>query len=241
MLRMPDQQIRYRSVKMRALPDGKGAFEALGAAYGVTYDTFDWWRGEGKERLAPGVFAESIAEKSTLPVFWLHGWELAPVGDTKAHESDKGAVFPGQFYIEDSMANRVYRGVGSGALDEWSIGWIAEDTHIEKENGEDVEVADRGRLIELSSVVLGANPGTETISVRGIQRAGFMTLTEQDLLTRMRSLMPQLASAPAPPREPIAEDEARRMLALVSRGLMTEDEAVRLIVEGGGVGADRNR
>lgn len=180
---MPDQQIRYRSVKMRAVAgddQGKGVFEALGAAYGVTYDVFDWWVGPSKERLAPGVFAKSIAEKSTIPVFWQHGWEQAAIGHGAASETDNALKLNGQFYLDDPMVSRVYQSVLSGAVDEWSIGWILQDSHNEKEDGENVEVAERGQLVELSSVVMGANPGTQTISVR----------SAADLL-RLRRVLPR--------------------------------------------------
>lgn len=179
---MTDQQIRYRSVKMRAVAEGdtKGTFEALGAAYGVTYDVFDWWVGPSKERLAPGVFAKSIAEKSTIPVFWQHGWEQAAIGHGAASETDNALKLAGQFYLDDPMVSRVYQSVLSGAVDEWSIGWILQDSHKEKEDGQDVEVAERGQLVELSSVVMGANPGTQTISVR----------SAADLL-RLRRVLPR--------------------------------------------------
>lgn len=179
---MTDQQIRYRSVKMRATAhsDPKGVFEALGAAYGVTYDVFDWWMGPSKERLAPGVFAKSIAEKSTIPVFWQHGWEQAAIGHGAASETDNALKLNGQFYLDDPMVSRVYQSVVSGAVDEWSIGWILQDSHNEKEDGQDVEVAERGQLVELSSVVMGANPGTQTISVR----------SAADLL-RLRRVLPR--------------------------------------------------
>jgi HK97 family phage prohead protease len=177
-----DQQIRYRSVKMRATADSdpRGVFEALGAAYGVTYDVFDWWMGPSKERLAPGVFAKSIAEKFTIPVFWQHGWEQAAIGHGAASETDNALKLNGQFYLDDPMVSRVYQSVVSGAVDEWSIGWILQDSHKEKEDGIDVEVAERGQLVELSSVVMGANPGTQTISVR----------SAADLL-RLRRVLPR--------------------------------------------------
>lgn len=180
---MPDQQIRYRSVKMRASADGgdaKGTFQALGAAYGVTYDVFDWWIGPSKERLSPGVFSKSLAEKSTIPVFWQHGWEQAAIGHGTASESDNALNLSGQFYLDDPMVSRIYQSVLAGAVDEWSIGWLLQDSHREKEDGADVEVADRGQLVELSSVVMGANPGTQTISVR----------SAADLL-RLRRVLPR--------------------------------------------------
>jgi HK97 family phage prohead protease len=154
---------------MRALPDvGEGAVEAVASVYGLTYDVQDWFW-ETKERIAPGAFTDSIGEDPQSPYFWMHGWEQGPVGDGAWTDSSTELRNRGQFYIDDGLALRVWRGLKSGAIKEWSIGYIALDSHLEKEDGEEVEVVDKGQLVELSSCVMGANPGTETISVR---RAG---------------------------------------------------------------------
>jgi len=154
---------------MRALPDvGEGAVEAVASVYGLTYDVMDWFW-ETKERIAPGAFTDSIGEDPLAPYFWMHGWEQGPVGDGTWTDSSTELRNRGQLYIDDGLALRIWRGLKSGAIKEWSIGYLALDTHVEKEDGEEVEVVDKGQLVELSSCVMGANPGTETISVR---RAG---------------------------------------------------------------------
>ncbi len=167
---MPDAvRYRQRPVRMRALPDVvEGAVEAVASVYGLTYDVQDWFW-ETKERIAPGAFTDSIGEDPLAPYFWMHGWEDGPIGDGTWTDSSTELRNRGQLYIDDGLALRIWRGLKSGALKEWSIGYLALDTHIEKEDGEEVEVVDKGQLVELSSCVMGANPGTETISVR---RAG---------------------------------------------------------------------
>jgi HK97 family phage prohead protease len=167
---MPDAvRYRQRPIRMRALPDvGEGAVEAVASVYGITYTVQDWFW-ETRERIDAGAFTDSIGEDPLSPYFWMHGWEQGPVGDGAWTDSSAELRNRGQFYIDDGLALRVWRGLKSGAIKEWSIGYIALDTHIEKEDGEEVEVVDKGQLVELSSCVMGANPGTETISVR---RAG---------------------------------------------------------------------
>ncbi len=160
---------RQRPVRMRALPDvGEGAVEAVASVYGLTYDVQDWFWAT-KERIAAGAFTDSIGEDPLAPYFWMHGWEDGPIGDGTWTDSSTELRNRGQLYIDDGLALRIWRGLKSGAIKEWSIGYLALDTHIEKEDGEEVEVVDKGQLVELSSCVMGANPGTETISVR---RAG---------------------------------------------------------------------
>lgn len=167
---MPDAvRYRQRPIRMRALPDvGEGEVEAVASVYGITYTVQDWFW-ETRERIHAGAFTDSIGEDPLSPYFWMHGWEQGPVGDGAWTDSSAELRNRGQFYIDDGLALRVWRGLKSGAIKEWSIGYIALDTHIEKEDGEEVEVVDKGQLVELSSCVMGANPGTETISVR---RAG---------------------------------------------------------------------
>lgn len=167
---MPDAvRYRQRPVRMRALTDvGEGAVEAVASVYGITYDVMDWFW-ETKERIAPGAFTDSIGEDPLAPYFWMHGWEDGPIGHGEWADSAAELRNRGQLYVDDGMALRIWRGLQAGAIREWSIGYIALDTHVEKEDGEEVEVVDKGQLVELSSCVMGANPGTETISVR---RAG---------------------------------------------------------------------
>jgi HK97 family phage prohead protease len=169
------QAVRYRQrpIRMRALPDvGEGAVEAVVAAYDVVYDVQDWFW-ETKERIAPGAFADSIAAKPVIPLFWQHDWEGGPIGDARASETSADLRIRGQLYVDDPSVARIWRSMRAEAVEDWSIGYVAVTVQIEHEDddpkGAEIEAVMKGQLCEASAAVMGANPGTETISVR---RAG---------------------------------------------------------------------
>jgi HK97 family phage prohead protease len=171
---MPDAvRYRQRPIRMRALPDvGEGEVEAIVAAYDVVYEVNDWfWT--TKERIAPAAFADSIAAKPVIPLFWQHGWESGPIGDARASETSKDLRIRGQLYVDDPSVARIWRSMKAEAVSDWSIGYIALTTQTEHEDdepdGDEIDAVIKGLLCEASAAVMGANPGTETISVR---RAG---------------------------------------------------------------------
>lgn len=227
---------RQRPIRMRAMPEvGEGAVEAIVSVYDLVYDVGGWW-GPTKERIEPGAFTDSIADKPVIPLFWQHDWEAGPIGDATASETDKDLRINGQLYVDDPMVTRIWRSLKADSVSEWSIGYIALATQIVKEDdnpkGDDIEVVMKGQLCETSSCVMGANPGTETISVR---RAGTLLAsaspTDEDLETRIRKLFPQLAPAPEPTS--MSETEVRRLFRSLALGAISEDDAVRLIARKG--------
>lgn len=217
--------------------------EAVASVYDIVYDVGGWW-GPTKERINAGAFTDSIAETPVIPLFWQHDWEAGPIGNATASETEKDLRINGQLYVDDPTVARIWRSLKAGSISEWSIGYIALATQIVKEDdnpkGDDIEVVMKGQLCETSSVVMGANPGTETISVRraggslvfaGVHPTGPGELTDEQLLVRMSGLLPRLTSAPA--AVPMSETEVRRLFRSLALGAISEDDAVRLIARKG--------
>lgn len=149
---------------VRATPDaGEGTFEALVSSYAETYDIGWGW----SERILPGCFAASITEHPSIPICWNHEWRAGPIGDGVAQELDLGLIVRGELYLDlDPMVQRVYRSMRAGAVDEWSIAFFPE--RISNDEAEPYcDLIERGDLIEATACFRGANPGTETLDLRG--------------------------------------------------------------------------
>jgi len=191
---------RYRkSTRVRALPDvGEGAVEAYVSVYGVPYKV-DYW---GREQIEPGAFDDSIATKPQLPIFWMHSWdEGLLIGDGTASSDDKGVKLSGQLYIDDELGLRAWRALSSGAIDEWSIAYIVLMTELDGKET-DLEHVTKGRLIEASAVVMGANPDTETIEVR--KRSLMLPVLEGRKLSWVRAAEFGTDETPPPDADPPA-------------------------------------
>lgn len=156
---------RYLHLTVRAAPElGEGVVVAyasvFGTEYRVGYDT--------SERIAPGAFADSLKERKAFAIYHEHGWRRgdAPIGVTrKAEEDDKGLRIEAQLWVDDDpKARAVYRSLEAEALREWSIGFLPTE-EVKIDGGEVVEVR-KADLLEASTVLMGANPDTETVGVR---------------------------------------------------------------------------
>ena len=168
----PEARLRQITASVRAVEDGRpGEVEARVTTFGNEYPI-----GFGvHERIAPGAFAQSLAEQQSVPVFYEHAWSAGPIGNTTEYrEDDDGLVIRGQLYVDgrdpDPRARAVHRAMQAGALREWSIGFLP--TKIVEERNEEqdriTEVIEEGILAEASVVVRGANPETATLAVRSL-------------------------------------------------------------------------
>ncbi len=125
-----------------------------------------------KHRVTPKAFDESIASNANVPLFWMHNWdwsEQPPIGTGKAStvtEPKPGLKIVGDFFLDTDAGRSTFRAIKAGALREWSIGYRIQDfSIIENDDGLRVVVINRADLWEASSVIRGANPATETLSV----------------------------------------------------------------------------
>lgn len=154
--------IRRRSVQVELLdaPEGEGRVRAL-----VT--TFDRAYGIGPrttETIGRSTFADG-----PVPIYFQHGHGEVPVGDATATAGERGTELDVQFYLDTERGRACYRAQQSGALKEWSVGFTAGPEDITVTRGADGAVnehIDKGDLLEVSVVLRGANPYTETLEVR---------------------------------------------------------------------------
>lgn len=154
--------IRRRAVQVEMLeaPEGEGRARAL-----VT--TFDREYGIGPrttETITRSTFADG-----PVPIYFQHGHSEVPVGHAQATAAERGTELDVQFYTDTERGLATYRAMQAGALREWSVGFTCEPGDIEVTRGKDGTVNEkilRGDLLEVSVVLRGANPNTETLEVR---------------------------------------------------------------------------
>jgi HK97 family phage prohead protease len=141
-----------------------GTFTARVAAFG-NVDSYG-------DRLLPGAFAESLAEKAgankAIPILWSHDWMSVPIGyAAKAFEDGEGLVVEGQLLMADTRAQSVHRLMQERAVTEFSFGFIPEAfTFAKTASGELVRELSKVDLVEVSPVLYPANDSTELLSTR---------------------------------------------------------------------------
>jgi HK97 family phage prohead protease len=125
----------------------------------------------------PHAFDRTIVEarakhpQNLWPVWWQHGYsepENSIGVITDAYVTDEGLIVEGRLAVDsNAKALEVYRGMLEDRIREWSISYGVIREHKEKINGKSVNVLDELELLEISSVMAGANRYTRTLQVKG--------------------------------------------------------------------------
>jgi len=150
-----------------ALDEEKRQFTARVVNYGVVDSYGSVWQA--------GCFTRSLQRK--LPkVTWGHDW-LDPIGVVIGYEERAdGLDLTVQLDDFDAVprARQAYAQLKSGSMDEFSFGfqrqeWTEKREDLAKYDGQEhraVELMTEARMDEMSPVLVGAVPGTKTLSVR---------------------------------------------------------------------------
>lgn len=157
-------RLRHLPVRFRLLEGDDvepGAFECIASTYNVEISAGWGWR----ELMLPGCFAECLAENPMIPVFWQHDWYAGPIGVAEATEEPELLRCVGRLFLEDQRVPSIYEAMKANAVREWSIGFYANEI-LTTDDDKYLEQIVKGDLAEVSSVVRGANPVTETVDLR---------------------------------------------------------------------------
>ena len=143
--------------------DNRGRIDAIVSAFGVAYQM-----GPKKHRMSVASFRGDGGIPSRVAVFWAHSWAddgggRPPIADASVSITTRGLKMSADFDLTDPEARRVYNGYKSGALTQWSVGYIIRD-YREADGGRTWDIT-RAELLEASAVLKGANPGTLTDQV----------------------------------------------------------------------------
>jgi HK97 family phage prohead protease len=147
-------QLRHRDfpLELKKVSD-KGTFAGYGSVFGVV-DSY-------KEIVAPGAFADSLAEIEAkgrpLPALWQHR-SSEPVGIfTKLAEDERGLACEGQLAIGRNVvrADEAHALMELGAVSGLSIGYFVREDSYDQKTG--IRTLKRLELVEISVVTFPAN------------------------------------------------------------------------------------
>ncbi|RYG99894.1 MAG: hypothetical protein EON58_02200 [Alphaproteobacteria bacterium] len=155
-----------------------GASEGTVEAIVNTFEVIDSYN----ERVKPGAFVESLAEK--LPKFvWGHDWQRpigkvleareALPGDPILNNPDLpeavrrfgGLYIKAEFRLTTTSGRDAHEHIKAGDFDEYSIGYEVEADRVGEDGVRDLI---KIRLYECSPVMVGANPATVTLAVKSL-------------------------------------------------------------------------
>ncbi|MBU6476149.1 MAG: HK97 family phage prohead protease [Alphaproteobacteria bacterium] len=149
-----------------------GLFEGYASVFGVVDQVND--------RIAPGAFRESLAawaeRKNFPPLLWQHE-ASAPIGAWREMREDGHGLFvKGDLFTRDiPRAQEAYKLLKENVVTGLSIGYRAQESHIERKSG--VRVLTKVDLVEVSLVTFPANAAAR---VTGVKR-GLSARAEDDI------------------------------------------------------------
>lgn len=182
---MPQAVKRRLRMKARATPEnGPGTGQALVSTLNLEYDIGWGWT----EMIMSGCFDDSIAAHPQIPIFYNHDWYGAPIGLGKPKVDGDQLLVDFNLYLGmGDLVDRVYQAMIDEALEEWSIGFWAEEITWDKDNDRCDQIS-QGDLAEASVCVRGANPETGTLDLSG--KPGWLMGDEKERqaeVSRLRS------------------------------------------------------
>lgn len=158
-----NEEMRQRTIQLRA---GAKADQGIVEGYITTFDDPYPIGPRTRESIKRDTFDLS----KPVPMFYEHDWKAGPIGVSRSIVADdKGLLAEFELFVDESeRARTVMRAMKAGAMNEFSVGFLADPSDITRERSADgdIEVINNGELLEVSVVVRGANPNTELVSTR---------------------------------------------------------------------------
>lgn len=152
-------RIRVRSLT-GVTSGGEGILIGDVTTYNHAYNIGWGW----KEQVEPGAFDPLT---NALPIFYLHHWDLGPIGTASLTDTGTGIRAKATMFMEHDLSSRVYQASAAGALTDWSISFITiGDDGIKSDTKSQVDHIVRGEILEASVVLRGANDQAKMVEVR---------------------------------------------------------------------------
>lgn len=103
-----------------------------------------------------------------VPILVGHDWASLPVGKGSITSNRKRAVIDGQFFLATEQGRNAFETVKAmGKTQQYSWGFEITDSEFGEFDGKQVRFIKRARPMEVSTVVAGSNPITETLLIKG--------------------------------------------------------------------------
>lgn len=203
--------------KLDAPPDDEGRFTGYAAVFGNV--------DKGNDVIEAGAATKTLQENPDVPIFWVHGYEIVPIGmGHMTLDAKKGVRIEGQLFLETSeLAREVFGAMKAGAVKGLSIGYQTIKRYFKGAIRHLQEIA----IGEVSLCPFPMNPLAEVDSVKAQKWLGQYGATESVdcVLSAIGTLTDYLASEVA---EGDTEDVARiqTVLPILAECLASEIEDV---------------
>lgn len=134
---------------------------ALGTVRAI-FSTFNVIDADG-DVVVPGAIPET-----EVPLVIAHDWSSLPVGKGKITANRKQAVFEGQFFMETEAGREAFLTVKAmGKTQQYSWGFKVLESDFGQFEERDVRFIRKTQPFEVSPVIVGSNPVTGTIDIKG--------------------------------------------------------------------------
>lgn len=136
----------------------------------AVFSTFDV-----EDRDGDIIRKSALTNGQEIPLVWHHQWER-PVGKGIIRVQEDRAIFDGYFFMDTIEGQEAYKTVKNmGALQQYSWGFQVLEAEAKNEEDEDdpfwwlygMDIT-KAEAFEVSPVLVGANRGTSTLSVKGM-------------------------------------------------------------------------
>lgn len=112
----------------------------------------------------PGAFTDGAEVRIAQ---WGHNWAAPAIGKGVIHADETKAWVEGQFFLNTQAGKDTYETVkGLGSLQQWSYGYDVKAAEKGEFDGERVRFLKELAVHEISPVMLGAQPLTETTAIK---------------------------------------------------------------------------
>ncbi len=157
--------------------------------YGSVFNNVD----SGFDIVEPGAFAKSLEERGLPKMLWGHDMWDPPIGIwNEAKEDDRGLYLEGKLNLDMQRGREVHAALKMGSVDGLSIGYLPEDTDIDKRGVRHLKQVD---LFEVSVVTFPMNEEARVDAVKQLLESGEMTKTRLERFLRDAGLTRQQAKA----------------------------------------------
>lgn len=150
--------VRYRAVSGEVVAEGRA--RARITTFNDPYE----YAPRVREEIAPGAFDAA----TTIPVMFQHDHSSPPIGTATLTKDATGVDADIQFFMDTERGRAAFNAYHAGAMKEWSVGFVAKPDQITttRDGGYVNERIDKGDLLEVSTVLRGANKKTSTLHTR---------------------------------------------------------------------------
>lgn len=136
--------------------------DAEQGTFSAVFSTFNVIDSDG-DVVKPGAIPDGVE----VPVVWGHDWGMMPVGKGVIRTSKKHAVIDGQFNLATEAGKDAWNTLKfMGSAQQYSWGFEITEYSFGEFDGQSVRFITGTRPMEVSPVLVGANPQTGTLSVK---------------------------------------------------------------------------